>query len=173
MPVNTTGQGNISISAINTENSSTTSNSLKTLSDTATAGTDPADGAPYAMSEFSGYTHIQTHDVVVSFGGAQGKIGFRTGTITSGADVPFGTINLSGFSSTDNNNYVRMTWLNTDESGNSNSIPNRDWTSVELPDGTTFNRTSLTENGLTQGLFPATSAQYSSWGSGTWTFTYS
>ena len=33
MPVNTTGQGNISISAINTENSSTTSNSLKTEND--------------------------------------------------------------------------------------------------------------------------------------------
>ena len=133
----------------------------------------PNQVAPYAMSEFYGYSQIQTHDVVVSFGSPQGKIGFRTGTITSGADVPFGTINLGSFSTTDNNNYVRMTWLNTDESGNSNSIPNRDWTSVELPDGTTFNRTSLTESGLTQGLFPATNAQYSSWGSGTWTFTYS
>lgn len=133
----------------------------------------PNSSTPYRMSEFYGYSQIQTHDVVVSFGSPAGKIGFRTGTITSGADVPFGTINLSGFSTTDNNNYVRMTWLNTDESGNSNSIPNRDWTSVELPDGTTFNRTALTESGLTQGLFPATNAQYSSWGSGTWTFTYS
>jgi hypothetical protein len=35
MPVNTTSQGNISISAINAENSATTSNSLKTLSETA------------------------------------------------------------------------------------------------------------------------------------------
>ena len=169
-------QTNVSISAINTEVSSVNSNSLTTLSTNAnvSGGTSTVDGnTPHSMGEFRGYIHIQTHDVVVSFGSAAGKIGFRTGTITSGADVPFGTINLSGFSSTDNNNYVRMTWLNTDESGNSNSIPNRDWTSVELPDGTTFNRTSLTENGLTQGLFPATSAQYSSWSSGTWTFTYS
>ena len=173
MPVNTTAQGNISISAINTENTSTASNSLKTLSDTATTGTDPADGAPYAMSEFSGYTHILTHDVSVTFGSAEGKIGFRSGTINSGADVPFGNINLNSFSKTDNNNYVRMVWENVDEDGNSNSIPNRDWTSVELPDGTTFNRTALTESGLAQGLFPATNAQYSSWGSGTWTFTYS
>jgi hypothetical protein len=156
-------QTNVSISAINTENTSTTSNSLKTLSDTATTGTDPADGAPYGMGEFRGYNHIQTHDVVVSFGSPQGKIGFRTGTITSGADVPFGTINLSGFSSSDNNNYVRMTW-----SGGVNTS----WTSVELPDGTTFNRTALTVNGYTHGLFPASNAQYASWGSGTWTFTY-
>ena len=141
--------------------------------DIAVAGSSPDQTAPHRMSEFRGYVQILTHDVVVSFGDATGKIGFRTGTITSGADVPFGTINLGSFSKTDNNNYVRMTWLNTDEDGNSNSIPNRDWTSVELPDGTTFNRTSLTENGLTQGLFPATSAQYSSWSSGTWTFTYS
>ena len=47
----------ISISQINTENTSTTSNSLKTLSDTATAGSDPADGAPYGIGEFSLYAH--------------------------------------------------------------------------------------------------------------------
>jgi len=48
---------NISISGINTENTSTTSNSLKTLSDTARSGTNPADGAPFGMSEFQNYSH--------------------------------------------------------------------------------------------------------------------
>ena len=48
---------NITISGINTENTSTASNSLKTLSDTSRSGTDPADGAPYAMSEFQNYAH--------------------------------------------------------------------------------------------------------------------
>ena len=169
-------QTNVSMAAINTEVASVNSHSLTTLSTNANAGGGTSTlnkTAPHGMGEFRGYLHIQTHDVVVSFGDASGKIGFRTGTITSGADVPFGTINFGSFSKTDSNNYVRMTWLNTDESGNSNSIPNRDWTSVELPDGSTYNRTDLTENGLTQGLFPATSSQYGSWGSGTWTFTYS
>jgi len=58
MPVNTTGQGNISISSINTENTSTTSNSLKTLSETAVEGLNTLNEAPYAMSEFSGYQHF-------------------------------------------------------------------------------------------------------------------
>ena len=141
--------------------------------DIAVAGSSPDQSAPHAMSEFHGYVQILTHSVSVTFGSPTGKIGFRTGTITSGADVPFGNINLSGFSATDNNNYARITWLNTDEDGNSNSIPNRSWTKVAAPDGTEFNRTDLTENGLTQGLFPASSSQYSSWSSGTWTFTYS
>jgi len=163
MPVNTTAQGNISISSINTENESTTSNSLKTLSDTASAGSDPADGAPYAMSEFSGYTHILTHDAVVSQGSPTGKIGQVTGTITSGATVPFGSYNLSNISKTEGNSYVRIVW-----SGGLNTS----WDSVELPDGTTFNRTALTVSGYSHGLFPASSSQYSSWSSGTWTFTY-
>ena len=58
MPVNTTAQGNISISSINTENTSTTSNSLKTLSETAIEGLSTLNEAPYAMSEFSGYQHF-------------------------------------------------------------------------------------------------------------------
>ena len=154
---------NVSMAAINTEVGSVNSNSLKTLSDNATAGTDPSDGTPYGMGEFRGYTHINNHDVVVSFGAAQGKLGQRTGTITSGANVPFGTNNLSQFFTTDGNNWVRMAW-----SGGLNTS----WTSVELPDGTTFNRTALSVNGYTHGLFPATNAQYTSWSSGTWTFTY-
>ena len=62
MPVNTTSQGNISISSINTENTSSTSNDLKTLSTTAiSAGTGTTSQminiAPYGMGEFSGYIH--------------------------------------------------------------------------------------------------------------------
>ena len=197
MAVNTTGQGNISMLSIAQEkqnSSSTTAFSnisleglskdgvtdygfyngdITTNEDPSVSSGGPDQAAPHNISEFSGYTQINTHDVSVTFGSPQGKIGFRTGTITSGADVPFGNINLNSFSATDNNNYVRMTWLNTDEDGNSNSGPNTSWTKVELPDGTEFNRTDLTENGLTQGLFPASNSQYSSWGSGTWTFTYS
>ena len=50
-------QTDVSISAINTENSATTSNSLKTLSETAVEGLSTLNEAPYAMSEFRGYTH--------------------------------------------------------------------------------------------------------------------
>jgi hypothetical protein len=59
MPITNKDDNPISISAINTENTSTTSNSLKTLSDTARTGTDPADldGGPYGMGEFSEYSH--------------------------------------------------------------------------------------------------------------------
>ena len=42
---------NISMTAINTEVTSVDSLSLKTLSDNATSGSDPNDGAPYGMSE--------------------------------------------------------------------------------------------------------------------------
>ena len=56
---------NVSMDAIDTENTAYNpymgvNVSLKSLSDTATAGTDPKDGAPYGMGEFRGYTHIQT-----------------------------------------------------------------------------------------------------------------
>ena len=48
---------NISMKAINTEVTSVDSHSLETLSNNATSGSDPADGAQYGMKEFSGYTH--------------------------------------------------------------------------------------------------------------------
>lgn len=58
-------QTNVSMDAIDTENTAYNpymgvNVSLKSLSDTATIGTDPRDGAPYGMGEFRGYTHIQT-----------------------------------------------------------------------------------------------------------------
>jgi hypothetical protein len=52
------GTTNISISAINTENTATTSNSLKTLSETAVEGLSTLNEAPYAMSEFQNYSHV-------------------------------------------------------------------------------------------------------------------
>ena len=66
MPVNTTAQGNISISAINTENTATTSNSLSTLSTTAVeaGNVSTLNEAPYHMSEFSGYTHATPYSNV-------------------------------------------------------------------------------------------------------------
>ena len=92
MPVNTTAQGNISISSINTENSSTTSNSLKTLSDTATSGTDPADGAPYAMSEFSGYSHASFN----GSGAGNSTFSFTTGVKPTTNGHPLFDMNING-----------------------------------------------------------------------------
>ena len=66
MAVNTTAQGNISISAINAENTATTSNSLSTLSTTAVeaGNVSTLNEAPYHMSEFSGYTHATPYSNV-------------------------------------------------------------------------------------------------------------
>jgi len=79
MPVNTTAQGNISISAINAENSATTSNNLSTLSTTAieAGNISTLNEAPYFMSEFSGYTHSSPYnnvgpDTVIIGGAASG-----------------------------------------------------------------------------------------------------
>lgn len=51
-------QTNVSMAAINTEVSGVNSYSLKTLSDNATSGSSPKDGAPYGMGEFRGYEHF-------------------------------------------------------------------------------------------------------------------
>lgn len=191
MAVNTTGQGNISMLSIAQEkqnSSSTTAFSnisleglskdgvtdygfyngdITTNEDPSVSSGGPDQVAPHNISEFSGYTQVNTHSVAVTWGSPQGKIGFRTGTITSGANVPFGTIDLSGFSATDNNNYIRMTWADS-------ASVNTSWTSVQTPGGTTYQRTSLTVNGVTHGLFPGTSAQYSDWvTNGNFVFTYS
>jgi len=74
MAVNTTAQGNISISSINAENTATTSNSLKDLSITAIeeGNISTLNEAPYAMSEFSGYVHAS------AFGALSGIMRART-----------------------------------------------------------------------------------------------
>ena len=55
-------QTNVSMDAIDDENTAYNpyygvNVSLKSLSDTASVGSDPADGAPYGMGEFRGYIH--------------------------------------------------------------------------------------------------------------------
>ena len=135
--------------------------------DIAVAGSSPDQSAPHAMSEFHGYTQTFTHSVAVTWGSPQGKIGHRTGTITSGANVPFGTIDLSYFNATDNNDYVRIVWADS-------ASANTSWTSVTTPGGTTYQRSALTESFNLHGLFPATSSQYSDWiTNGNFVFTYS
>jgi hypothetical protein len=57
---------NISMKAINTEVTSVDSHSLETLSNNATAGSDPADGAQYGVKEFSGYTHAVPYPAATS-----------------------------------------------------------------------------------------------------------
>jgi hypothetical protein len=56
----------ISMKAINTEVTSVDSHSLQTLSNNATAGSDPADGAQYGVKEFSGYTHAVPYPAATS-----------------------------------------------------------------------------------------------------------
>jgi hypothetical protein len=77
-------QTNVSMDAIDTEN--TTYNpymgvnvSLKALSDNATTGTDPKDGAPYGMGEFRGYTHIQTWTTTATMFAQHAKPGSKYG----------------------------------------------------------------------------------------------
>ena len=88
MPIPTT---NISMGAINTEVTSTNSHSLKTLSDNATSGSDPADGAPYGMGEFSSYTHAIPYPAATM---SQVNLSSASGTslssfkFTSGSIVP-------------------------------------------------------------------------------------
>ena len=108
MPVNTIAQGNISISAINTENTATTSNSLKDLSTTAVeaGNVSTLNEAPYLISEFSGYTHATPYsdvgpDTVIIGGAASGlsmsfwsdalalQDGFVPPTFIAGFDVRF------------------------------------------------------------------------------------
>ena len=133
MTVNTTAQGNISISSINTNNTSTTSNSLSTLSTNAiSAGTGTSSqmisSAPYAMSEFSGYTHITNHSTTIlpdfwSVGTSGGYVqqfwsGYETGGTSSAGGVgdllgngsfpDAGTINFGGL--TRNANDIEITY---------------------------------------------------------------
>ena len=77
-------QTNVSMDAIDTEN--TTYNpymgvnvSLKALSDNATTGTDPKDGAPYGMGEFRGYNHIQSWTTTATMFTQSAKPGTKYG----------------------------------------------------------------------------------------------
>jgi len=75
----------ISLLAISAENTATTSNSLTTLSTTAVEGLSTLNEAPYAMSEFNGYTHLIESAVAINgvnryWGkGARQRIGYTSG----------------------------------------------------------------------------------------------
>ena len=96
MAVNTIAQGNISISSINTENTASTSNDLKTLSTTAvSAGTGTPSQminiTPYGMAEFSGYIHETDFGFTdSSSASSNGKHGHNI-TWSGSIAVPYGT----------------------------------------------------------------------------------
>jgi hypothetical protein len=81
----------ISMKAINTEVTSVDSHSLQTLSNNATAGSDPADGAQYGVKEFSGYTHAVPYPAatssLVQFSSASGT-SLGSYRIVSGSSIP-------------------------------------------------------------------------------------
>jgi hypothetical protein len=153
------GSGTITMSQINTENTSTASNSLKTLSDTAKSGSDPADGAPYAMSEFFSYNHGPSTQVVTyTSSGPSGKISAYTTTGMSPTTMPFGSYALSSFAS-NGSGYFRIIW-----SGGLNT----GWTSLSIG-GITLTRTSANSTNSTTHFF---SSSLTTVGSGSATFTY-
>ena len=156
------GSGTITISQINTENTSTASNSLKTLSDTARSGTNPADGAPYHMSEFYSYAHPapgpSTQTVTYTSVGPTGKISAYSTSGMSPTTMPFGSYALSSFAS-NGSGYFRIIW-----SGGLNT----GWTSLSIG-GVTLNRTSANATNSTTHFF---SSSISTVGSGSATFTY-
>jgi len=91
---------NISLAAIQVETGygSTSNISLTLQSQNAKAGSDPADGAPYGMSEWAGYTHILDtqyvtvgYDVGTEYGGPH--YGYSTGTPSLGS-ISDGTSNV-------------------------------------------------------------------------------
>ena len=152
-------QTNVSISAINTEVDTVSSNSLKTLSDNAKSGSDPADGAPYGMGEFRGYSHgPSTQTITYTQNGPFGKIGQYYSSNHSTTTMAFGGSNLSGFT-TMGSGYFRISW--------SGSL-NTNWTSVTIG-STTLNRTDAdTISGSTHGYYGSLSSVGTSA-----TFTYS
>lgn len=97
-------QTNVSMDAIDTENTAYNpymgvNVSLKSLSDNATAGTDPSDGAPYGMGEFRGYTHIQTWTTTATLFQQAAKPGVLYGiNFSTAADstVDYRTDSLAG-----------------------------------------------------------------------------
>ena len=155
------GSGTITISQINTENTSTASNSLKTLSDTARSGTNPADGAPYHMSEFYSYAHPapgpSTQTVTYTSVGPTGKISAYTTTGMSPTTMPFGSYALSSFAN--GGPGFRIFW-----SGGLNT----GWTSLSIG-GVTLLRTNASASGSVHSFGSAVGGTV---GSGTATFTY-
>ena len=123
------GTTNISISAINTENSATTSNSLKTLSETAIEGLSTLNEAPYAMSEFQNYTHAFSTTFTGSLTNSGGKADinrFRTTLADNQAVMSDGTFTLTVESARGTTFGLRIIW-----SSSANAV-STGWTSVTI-----------------------------------------
>lgn len=151
MPIGTT---NIKISDINTENTATTSNSLKTLSETAIEGVSTLNEAPYAMSEFMNYSHQWSSSFTFSSTTGGGKAGHTryhlnpsdsTMTLSDGSDYTFSIISTvathTGFR-------IRFTHKDGVALTSSSAWPTA-WTSVTVESSAitnfTLNRTAFTQ----------------------------
>jgi hypothetical protein len=165
MPVNTTAQGNISISAINAENSATTSNSLKTLSETAieAGNVSTLNESPYFMSEFTGYTHSTPYnsvgpDTVIIGGAATGlsmtfwsdasefQNNFVPATFIAGFDVRFKVYQQYSY-------YTGLnTWVLQSFAKNSDNGVYRDINNSQVTMNNTAQPTSHFQSNLNVGL---------------------
>jgi len=132
-------QTNVSISAINAEVDTVSSNSLKTLSEAAKTGSDPKDGAPFGMGEFRGYNHGPSTQVVTyTQNGPQGKIQQYFSSGHSITTMPFGTVALSSFVN-QGSGFFRIQW-----SGGRNDS----WTSINIQ-GVTLLRANASSTSTT------------------------
>ena len=161
------GTTNISISAINTENTATTSNSLKTLSETAVEGLSTLNEAPYAMSEFANYSHVfsTNYSLYTTNSGGKAQIdrnhmGFANNQWPIGADGSTWTVSI------DSQPHQTGIVINCTRSGNHSSgstYPNS-WVSVVA--------TGTNSWTLARSVFTLSYSNYSS-GSNSTTVTFS
>ena len=168
MPIGTT---NISISAINTENTSTTSNSLKTLSETAIEGLSTLNEAPYAMSEFQNYVHTYSSTFSgysTNSGGKADITRHRTTLANSTAVMSDGTFTLILESERGGHTGIRIIW-------GGGSAVSTGWTSVTIAQSNastfTINRSAMTA-GLDAGVYAHRSSSNNLTGSGTGSITF-
>lgn len=154
-------QTNVSISAINTEIDTVSSNSLKTLSDAAKTGSDPKDGAPYGMGEFRGYSHgPSTVTITYTSNGPFGKIDQMYSSSLSPTTMPFGGPDLVQFMN-NGSGFFRIQW--------SGSSVNTNWTSLTIAGQTLLrSNASTTTNGVTA----YAGSNFYTVGTGTAVFTY-
>tara|TARA_B100001093_G_C26267058_1_gene775249 strand:+ start:66 stop:578 length:513 start_codon:yes stop_codon:yes gene_type:complete len=168
MPIGTT---NISISSINTENTSTTSNSLKTLSETAVEGLSTLNEAPYAMSEFQNYAHTYSSTFTgysTNSGGKADITRHRTTLANSTAVMSDGTFTLTLESERGGANGIRIIW-------GGGSAVSTGWTSVTIAQSNastfTINRSAMTA-GLEVGVYTHRTSSNNLTGSGTGSITF-
>ena len=153
-------QTNVSISAINTEVDTVSSNSLKDLSDAAKTGSDPKDGAPYGMGEFRGYSHgPNTLTITYTSNGPFGKIDQMYSSSPSPTTMPFGSNDFVQFQN-NGNGFFRIQW-----SGGRNDS----WTSLAIA-GQTLLRTGASSTSTTTHFYAG--SFFYTVGNGSAVFTY-